>query len=78
MDSLLRHVRCEACGTRHHFSLSGTPISAGQYYEYLCPVTGAKARLQPDCDGEPIPHGPHGAVHLSRLEESPQKAAPSL
>ncbi len=75
MDSLLRHVHCDACGTRHHFCLSGGPIPAGRRYEYLCPVTGRKASLQPDGDGEPIPHGPHGAVRLSRLSDSPQEMA---
>jgi hypothetical protein len=79
MDSLLRCIRCDACGTRHHFCLSGSPIAAGQGYEYCCPVTGRTAHLQPDCDGEPIPHGPHGAVYLSRAAEgAAAPAAPSF
>ena len=74
MDSLLPSSRCDSCGTNHHFCLCGDSISRGRRYGYLCPVSGQKAQLRPDSDGDPLPHAPQGAVQLHLLAESPDDA----
>jgi len=74
MDSLLRSIACESCGTRHHFCLPAGAIATGQRYAYLCPVSGQKTQLCSDSDGEPIPHAPYGAVQLTPTEEGPRRA----
>jgi hypothetical protein len=69
MAALLKHTECDACGTRHHFTLPvGEPTPTGRY-EYVCPVTGARSELHPRAHFERVAHPPQGAVQLLPRED---------
>ena len=66
MPSLLRYVPCDACGGQHNFNLLTGELSAADNYDYVCPVTGDKARMRPTGEGERMAWPPQGAVVLTR------------